>query len=111
MRRLGFAWAGLTQALRGEHSFRFQAVAALGALALLLWFRPPPLWWAVVILATVLVLAAELINTALEALADHLHPDEHPRIRIVKDCAAAAVLVASIGALGVAAAFVYSLLA
>ena len=44
------------------------------------------------------------MNTAVEHLADHLHPEIHPSIRIVKDCAAAAVLVAVVGALGVGAA-------
>ena len=42
--------------------------------------------------------------------ADHLNPAEHPRIRRVKDCAAGAVLVAVLGALGVALAFVVPLL-
>ena len=45
------------------------------------------------------VLAAELLNTALEHLADRLHPEQHPVIRTAKDCAAAAVLLASISAL------------
>ena len=49
-----------------------------------------------------LVIAAELTNTALEHLTDHLHPEQHPRIKIVKDCAAAAVLIISVGALWVA---------
>ena len=53
-----------------------------------------------------IVLAAELVNTAVELLADHLHPEQHPNIKIVKDCAAAAVLIASMGAVGVAIAFV-----
>ena len=38
-----------------------------------------------------LVLVAELLNTAIEALADRLHPERHPEIRVVKDVAAAAV--------------------
>ena len=41
---------------------------------------------------------------------DHLHPEQHPKIKAVKDCAAGAVLVASVAALGVAAAFVYDVL-
>ena len=68
---------------------------------------PPPLWWAIAALTIAFVLAAELFNTAVEGLADHLHPDQHPAIKAVKDCAAAAVLVASAAALAVAAAFVY----
>ena len=69
------------------------------------------LWWALVVLASAGVLAAELFNTAVEHLADHLHPEVHPSIRVVKDCAAAAVLVASLGAVGVGVALVVHLLA
>ncbi|MGF6732020.1 diacylglycerol kinase [Paraburkholderia youngii] len=45
-----------------------------------------------------LVMAAELFNTALERLADHLHSDQHPAIGAVKDCAAAAVMFVCAGA-------------
>jgi diacylglycerol kinase len=45
----------------------------------------------------------------MERLADHLHPEAHPGIRQVKDCAAAAVLVASVGALAVAAALAFEI--
>jgi len=101
VRRLRFALAGLAHAVRVERSLRTQAgVFALVVLALVV-LRPGPLWWAAVMLASAGVLAAELFNTALEALADHLHPEHHPHIRIVKDCAAAAVLVATLGAVAV----------
>jgi diacylglycerol kinase (ATP) len=107
--RLGFALNGLGHALRSEKSLRTQVAALVAALALLAWLRPPPVWWALVVLISSAVLAAELFNTALERLADHLHPGQHPEIRIVKDCAAAAVLVLSIGALLVALALAISL--
>jgi diacylglycerol kinase (ATP) len=106
-RRLGFAVNGLITTLRSEHSFRFHVLSVAAVLGVLLWRRPAALWWAAMIVTMMIVLAAELINTAVEHLADHLHPDHHPSIKVVKDCAAAAVLVASIGALGVAAAFVW----
>ena len=109
--RLGFALAGFAEALRSESSFKFQAAAAVAVFVALAWLRPAPLWWAIISLTVVLVLAAELINTAVECLADHLHPERHPRIKVVKDCAAAAVLIVSLGALAVAAAFVYELVA
>jgi len=44
-----------------------------------------------------------LLNTAIELLADHLHPETHANIRIVKDCAAGAVLIAAITAVAVGA--------
>ena len=109
MRRFAFALAGLKSALRTENSFKTHVVAAAAVIAALLWLRPAPLWWAIAALTMGFVLAAELFNTAVEGLADHLHPDQHPAIKTVKDCAAGAVLVASVAALGVAAAFAYDL--
>jgi undecaprenol kinase len=108
--RLGFALSGLGTALKAERSFRAQAVVALAALAALVALRPAPVWWALVALVAALVLAAELVNTAVEHLADHLHAERHPTIKLVKDCLAAAVLVASLGALAVAGALIYDLL-
>jgi diacylglycerol kinase (ATP) len=107
LRRLGFAVAGLRMTWRTEQSFKIQIVAAAAVLVMLLWVQPAPIWWAVVGLTVAFVLASEILNTALEGLADHLHPDQHPAIKAVKDCGAGAVLVATAAALGVAAAFVY----
>ncbi len=72
---------------------------ASGAAAALLLFRPPIIWWAVVALTIGAVLAVELMNSAFEALVDHLHPDRHPEIRIIKDMDAGGVLLVSLGAL------------
>lgn len=99
--RLGFAWEGLRWAFRRERSLRLQALALALALGLLLLLRPAPLWWALVGAMAAWVVAAELFNSALEELADHLHPERHPRIKRVKDCAAAAVLVLALGAVWV----------
>ena len=109
--RLGFALRGLAHALRTEASLKLQALAGTAALLVLLALRPPAVWWALVILASAAVLAAELFNTAVEHLADLLHPQQSPGIRLVKDCAAAGVLVAVLGALGVGAALLVHLLA
>jgi len=106
--RLGFAFAGLMHAARAERSLRLQLLGLAAALALLAYWRPAPMWWALVLLVSSAVIAAELLNTAIERLADQLHPEPHPQVRIIKDCAAAAVLVLSGGALCVAAALLWS---
>jgi diacylglycerol kinase (ATP) len=106
-RRFAFAFAGVKVAWRSENSFKVHVVAAFAAFGALLFFRPAPLWWAVIVLVVAAVIAAELVNTAIEHLADHLHPEQHPHIKIVKDCAAGAVLIATLAALAVAAVFVY----
>src|SRR6185295_7777946 len=109
-KRLRFALAGLSHALGAERSLQTQAVIFLAVIVAMTVLRPSPLWWALVILASMAVLAAELFNTAIEHLADHLHPELHPAIRIVKDCAAAAVLLTVIGAVGVGVALAIELL-
>jgi len=108
--RLRFASAGVAHALRSERSVRTQVLVLLLVLIGLAFLRLAPLWWALVIMASSAVLAAELFNTAVERLADHLHPDLHPEIRLVKDCAAGGVLISSLGAVGVAIALLIALL-
>ena len=109
-RRTSFALAGLAHGLRTENSVRFEAVVFVLLLVALVILRPEPIWWAVAALASAGVLAAELLNTSIEALADHLCPEIHPQIRVVKDCAAAAVFVSVVGALIVATALAVHLL-
>ena len=104
--RIGFALAGWKAAWRRERSFRTQAwFAALALLALLI-LQPRPIWWAVVAVTCALVLALELINSALEGLIDLLHPETHPEIKAIKDMLAGAVLMISCAALAVATALV-----
>jgi undecaprenol kinase len=109
MRRVAFALGGFSHAVRTERSLRTQLAMLVAVVAGLLYLRPPLVWWALVSVCAASVLAAELFNTAVEHLADHVHPDQHPQIRIVKDCAAAAVLCTALGAAGVGIALVVEL--
>jgi undecaprenol kinase len=101
--RLGFALAGIAEGWRNERSFRTHVFSAAAALAVLILLRPAPIWWAVIILVIALVLTAELMNAAFEGLIDHLHPEIHPRIGVVKDMAAGGVLIAALASLAIAA--------
>lgn len=55
--------------------------------------------WCFQIIAIMVVLFTEAINTAIEKLCDHIHPEHHKYIGIVKDVAAGAVYIAGIGAI------------
>ena len=90
---------GIASAFHRERSFRTQLCFATVAVLALIILQPALIWWAVVAMCCALVLGLELMNSALEALVDHLRPDEHPDIRLVKDMAAGGVLVASIGSI------------
>src|SRR5688572_5961190 len=93
LRRAGFALAGLKAAWQSERSVRAHGLVIAGAFLLLFYYQPQPLWWGVFALAAGLMLAVELINTAIERLVDKLCPDIHPDIKFVKDVLAGAVFV------------------
>lgn len=101
--RAGFALAGWRSGWRRESSFRTHCLFAAAALVALLVLRPEPVWWALVAVTVALVLALELINSAMESVIDLLHPGIHPEIKVIKDMVAGAVLIISVAALIVAA--------
>jgi diacylglycerol kinase len=93
-----FAVNGVIHCFRNELNFRIQLVAALIAVLLGFIFNINQTEWFVIILCCIIVLALELINTAIENLCDLVSKDFHPVIKIVKDTAAGAVLVSAAGA-------------
>lgn len=62
------------------------------------YFQIRPVEWSLVILCCVGVIGMETMNTALERLADRVHPERHPEIGKAKDLAAGATLIVAIGA-------------
>lgn len=85
---------GLAFAIRSEQAFR-EELAALGLALPLAWLiGANPMRRVELIAAVVLVLIVELLNTAIEKLADRLTTDPDPQIGRVKDMGSAAVGVA-----------------
>lgn len=105
LRRFGYARCGIAVAFRRERSMRTHGVAVVAVAIFLSLTGAPAVWWALIGLAVGLVLVAEMANTAIETLADRLHPGQHPEIGVVKDVAAGAVLVATIVAIVVGVAY------
>lgn len=94
-----FAFHGIIYAARSQRNMRIHLVMAALALVATLYLRLERSYVALVVIAIVLVLGFELINTAVEAVVDLMTVAHHPLAKIAKDAAAGAVLVASIGAL------------
>lgn len=96
-----YAVQGAWHLLRTEHSVMAQT--ALGVLfcglgyALHITLNQ----WLAQIIVFGMVLAVESLNTALEKMADFVHPDFHPAIGTIKDMAAGAVFFAAMAALAV----------
>ena len=99
MKGFGYAFSGIRDTFKTELNFRVHFFAMVVALILGLIVSLSSFEWLWVFLAIALVLAAELFNTALEALANLVSSEFHPLIKKSKDASAAAVLVISILAL------------
>jgi diacylglycerol kinase (ATP) len=95
------AGRGLRWAVSSQANLRVHLAAAAVVLVLALLFRFSSLEFVALLLCSAVVIAAELFNTTLEVLIDYAWPEHHPMIGRAKDVAAAAVLVAAIGAAAV----------
>lgn len=102
----GHAFAGLFSVWRLEANFLVHLAAAWLVLFLGRWLGLEPARMAVLILIATLVLATELVNTAVEVVVDLVTGEYHPLARLAKDIGAAAVLVASLGAVGAGATLI-----
>jgi diacylglycerol kinase (ATP) len=98
LRSLRHAADGMGLLLRSQHNARIHAAATLLVIAAGLYLGLSIYEWLWLVVAITLVWMAEAFNTALEFLADALTREQHPLIGHAKDAAAAAVLVAAVGA-------------
>jgi diacylglycerol kinase (ATP) len=92
-----FAISGIIHSFRSELNFRIQVMATIIVVVLGLAFNISKAEWLIIILCCMIVMALELLNTAIEKLCDMISLEYHPIIKIVKDTAAGAVLVSAIG--------------
>ncbi len=93
-----YAFAGILYAVRTQPNMRVHLfIAALVLLATLL-LRLDRIYVVAVVITIVIVLALELMNTAIEAVVDLLTVAHHPLAKTAKDAAAGAVLIGTIGA-------------
>ena len=93
-----FAFQGVVYATRTQRNMRIHLITGAVALFATLYLRLDRVYVGLVVIAVVMVVSFELVNTAVEAVVDLMTVAHHPLAKIAKDAAAGAVLVASIGA-------------
>jgi diacylglycerol kinase (ATP) len=86
--------SGLAHATRTERALQEECAALGMAVPLGFFIAPNAGWYVAMIGALILVVTVELLNTAIEKLADHVTPEWNQDIGIVKDIGSAAVFCA-----------------
>jgi diacylglycerol kinase (ATP) len=98
-----YAWCGISYAFLTQRNFRIHVSVCAIALGLSVFLHLKAVEVAVIGLTSGLVLALELLNTAIESIVDlTVKQTYHELAKIAKDCAAGAVLIAALVAVFVA---------
>jgi diacylglycerol kinase (ATP) len=93
-----WSWAGWRAAWASEKTLRQWTLANALSAALALWLPLSAGERGLILALGILVLAAELMNTAVETVVNQLSPDWHPLAGKAKDCASAAVALTALAA-------------
>jgi diacylglycerol kinase len=94
-----YAFNGFKVLIKEEHNARIHLVATFLTIGLGAWLEISLSEWIAIIFAIGFVFAMEIVNSAIENLADFVTTEKHETIKKVKDLAASAVLISSICAL------------
>lgn len=93
-----YAFIGLGHILKSERNARIHlAVAIIVSIATIV-LDLPATEMVAIFFAILTVFIAEIFNTVIEKTLDLVHPDDSPKVALIKDMAAGAVLVTAVGA-------------
>lgn len=98
LRSVVLAWAGIRFTFRTQRNMRYHCLIAMLVCGLGVIVSLDQTEWAIIILTIALVMALEVVNTAIEQAVDLASPQIHPLAKTAKDAAAGAVLLAAAAA-------------
>ncbi len=99
LKSIGYAFKGALLLLKTEASIKIQFAIALIVTFIGFYYEISSTEWMIQLLCIGVVMSVEGVNTAIEAIADFIHPEHHNKIGLIKDIAAGAVFIASIFAI------------
>lgn len=99
IKSFSFASHGVKHALLTQRNLLVHFIVGLGVIGLAFWLSVSLIELAILVLAVFAVIVTEMINTSIEELVNILSPDHRQAAALAKDVAAAAVLLAALGAI------------
>lgn len=106
LKSVGYAYKGAAYLIKTEASIKIQVFCAIIITIAGFYFEISTTEWLFQIAFIGLVMSLEGVNTAIENIADFVHPDRHASIGKIKDIAAGAVFIAAVSA-AIAALVIY----
>lgn len=94
-----FAFEGLFHALRYNQNLRIHFAIAILVILASIYFRVNPFEMGILGVMILLVISAEMVNTAIEEMVDLIANDHRKQAKIAKDVAAGMVLVTALGSI------------
>lgn len=98
IKSFGYAFEGLHYAWSGDQNLRIHFIAALLVISGAFYFQLPPFEVGMLLVMIILVISAEMVNTAIEKMTDLITKEHRQEAKIAKDIASAMVLVTAFGA-------------
>jgi Diacylglycerol kinase len=95
-RSLSVAIRGIGEAVAEQRNLKIHLVVTVLVLATAALLRVTLLQWALIVMCIGVVIATELLNTAIETVVDRISPEDHELSRKAKDISAGAVLTVTI---------------
>lgn len=96
-RAAAYSLAGLKRAWQNEQAFRHEVLLVPVIVILLFALRPGPGWTAAALFGWLLVMALELLNSAIEEAFNLISPEYNEHVKFGKDMASAAIMLCLFG--------------
>ncbi|HLR54642.1 MAG TPA: diacylglycerol kinase family protein [Pseudogracilibacillus sp.] len=93
---LKHALNGVKEAFKKEKNFKIHVCVAVVIIVVSFYLQLSKLEWLFILFSIQSVLVTELINSVIERIIDYLKPAYHPKAKLIKDIAAAVVLITAI---------------
>lgn len=97
VKSFGYAGEGLIYALKHNQNLRIHFITALFVIVLSVLFNISPFEMGILGVMIVLVISAEMINSAIEQMVDLITKEHRQEAKVAKDVAAGMVLVTAMG--------------
>ena len=92
-----YALQGFASSFRTERNMKIHVVATILVIILGIYLKLNLIEWSIITIAIVIVISAELFNTAIETIVDMFSPQKNEKAKLAKDISAGAVLILAIG--------------